>query len=182
MTIFTIGHSTRTLEQLVAALRAHHIQVLADVRSFPTSARYPQFNRAALSAALPRAGITYHWLGKVLGGYRKKTRSDSPHTALRSPGFRNYADHMETEAFGQGIQKLLKLAEKKRVAYMCAERLWWRCHRSLISDHLSALRGVEVVHILDEKRTEPHRLSRAARVAQGRLLYDVGASGKLPSM
>lgn len=180
MTIFTIGHSTRTLDELIAILRAHRIEVVADVRSFPTSARYPQFNRAMLSAELPQAGITYRWLGKVLGGYRKKTRKDSPHSALRSPGFRNYADHMEAEDFALGIKKLLKLAEKKRVAYMCAERLWWRCHRSLISDHLTGVCGVEVVHILDEKKTEPHRLHRTARVADGRLVYDVGETGQLP--
>lgn len=161
------------------ALRAHRIAVLADVRAFPASRHHPQFNRAHLSAVLPRAGITYCWLGELLGGYRKKTRPDSPHTALRSAGFRNYADHMDTEDFSQGIQKLLRLAEKKRTAYMCAERLWWRCHRKLISDRLSAVCGVEVAHILDEKKSEGHRLSRAARVADNRLLYDVGESGKL---
>lgn len=191
MTIFTVGHSTRTLEELIAVLRAHRIEVVADVRSFPTSARHPQFHRATLSAELPRASITYRWLGRVLGGYRKKTRPDSPHTALRSPGFRNYADHMETEEFGQGIKKLLKLAENapqahppragKRVAYMCAERLWWRCHRSLISDYLAAVCGVEVIHILDEKKTEPHRLHPTARLADGRLVYDVGETRKLLS-
>lgn len=181
MTLWTIGHSTRTLDELIAALRAHRIEVLADVRSFPTSARYPQFNRAHLSAELPRVGISYCWLGKVLGGYRKQTRPDSPHTALRSEGFRNYADHMEREEFRQGIKKLLPLAAKQRVAYMCAERLWWRCHRSLLSDYLAVLCDVEVVHILDEKKSEPHRLHRTARVAQGQLVYDVGESGKLLS-
>lgn len=179
MTLFTIGHSTRTLDELIRGLRAHAVEVLCDVRSFPTSARHPQFNRDNLSVELPKAGVAYHWLGEKLGGYRKKTRPDSPHTALRSPGFRNYADHMETEAFADGIQELLELAEKKRVAYMCAERLWWRCHRSLISDYLAAVRGVEIVHILDEKKAEPHRLSRSARLAAGRLVYDVGESGKL---
>ncbi|MFQ5776757.1 MAG: DUF488 family protein [Terriglobia bacterium] len=179
MTIWTIGHSTRTLAELIAALQAHGIAVLADVRAFPASRHHPQFSRAHLSAVLPRAGITYCWLGELLGGYRKKTRLDSPHTALRSAGFRNYADYMDTEEFGQGIHKLLKLAEKKRTAYMCAERLWWRCHRMLISDHLSALCSVEVIHILDEKKTEGHRLLRAARVADNRLVYDVGESEKL---
>lgn len=179
MILFSIGHSTRALEELIGALRAHRIQVVADVRSSPTSARYPHFNRTNLYTALPKAGITYRWLGKVLGGYRKKIRPDSPHSALHSPGFRNYADHMESEEFRQGMAKLLKLADKKRVAYMCAERLWWRCHRSLISDYLTAIGGVGVVHILDEKKTEPHRLSPRARVSGDRLVYDLGESGRL---
>ena len=115
----------------------------------------------------------------MLGGYRKKKRSDSPHVALRSQSFRNYADHMETPEFQDGIKELLQLAAGNRVAYMCAERLWWRCHRSLISDHLTALRQVEVIHIFDEKKTEPHRLHRTARVADGKLIYDVGETGRL---
>lgn len=179
MRLWTIGHSTRSLEELLAALRAHEIDLLADVRSFPASARHPQFNRENLSAELPKAGIAYQWLGETLGGYRKKTRKDSPHTALRSAGFRNYADHTEKAEFRRGIQQLLELAEGRRLAIMCAERLWWRCHRSLISDYLAAVCGVEVVHIFDEKKTEPHRLHRAARRVEGRLVYDVGESGKL---
>ena len=179
MTLWSIGHSTRSLDELTAALRAHGIEAVADVRSFPTSARHPQFNRERLADELPKAGIAYHWLGKLLGGYRKKKRPDSPHVALRSPGFRNYADHMETEEFAQGIRELLSLVQKQRIAYMCAERLWWRCHRSFVSDHLIALCGAEVVHILDEKKTEPHRLHRTAREADGRLIYDVGETGRL---
>jgi uncharacterized protein (DUF488 family) len=179
MTLWTIGHSTRTLEEFITALTAREIEVLADVRSFPTSARHPQFDEKVLAAELPPAGIAYQGLGKLLGGRRRKTRTDSPHTALRSPGFRNYADHMETEAFRQGVDKLLKLAENRRTAFMCAERLWWRCHRSLISDYLTAICGAEVIHIHDEKKSEPHRLHHTARVAEGHLVYDVGESGKL---
>lgn len=179
MRLFTIGHSTRSLAELTSALQAHGIEVLVDVRSFPTSARYPHFNRACLEVELPRAGIDYRWLGPALGGYRHKTRPQSPHIALRSDGFRNYADHMETEAFARGIEELLKLAEVRRVAYLCAERLWWRCHRSLISDYLAGLRGVEIVHILDEKKAETHRLHRTARVLGDRVLYDVGESKPL---
>ncbi len=178
MRIWTIGHSTRTFEALLAALRAQQIEALADVRSFPTSQRWPQFDRANLETALPGAGIRYVWL-KALGGYRKKARADSPHTALRSRGFRNYADHMETEEFRRGIEDLLALAVTQRVAYVCAERLWWRCHRSLISDYLTALCLVEVVHIVDENKTESHRLHRAARVNEGRLMYDVGETNRL---
>ncbi len=178
MRIWTIGHSTRTFEELLAALQAHQIEVLADVRSFPTSRRWPQFDKTNLETALPGAGIRYLWL-KALGGYRKKARPDSPHTALRTQGFRNYADHMETEEFRRGIEELLALAANQRVAYMCAERLWWRCHRSLISDYLSALCRVEVVHILDENKTESHRLHRTGRITDGRLVYDVGETGSL---
>lgn len=179
MTLWSIGHSTRSLDELTAALRAHRIEAVADVRSFPVSARHPQFNRERLADELPKAGIAYHWLGKLLGGYRKKKRSDSPHVALRNQSFRNYADHMETEEFAEGIQELLKLVEKHRAAHMCAERLWWRCHRLFVSDHLTALCEAEVVHILDEKKSEPHRLHRTARVADGRLIYDVGETGRL---
>jgi uncharacterized protein (DUF488 family) len=141
MTLWTIGHSTRTLEEFVTALRAHEIDLLADVRSFPTSARHPHFDEEVLAAELP--------------------------------------SNMETEDFQQGVDKLLKLAENRRIAYMCAERLWWRCHRSLISDYLTAIRGVEVIHIHDEKKSEPHRLHRTARVEEGHLVYDVGESGRL---
>lgn len=179
MTLWTIGHSTRTLEEFIAALRAHEIDLLADVRSFPTSTRHPHFNQKVLAGELPPAGIAYHGLGRQLGGRRRKTRADSPHTALSSAGFRNYADHMETVEFRQGVDKLLKLAENSRIAYMCAERLWWRCHRSLISDYLTAIHGVEVIHIHDEKKSEPHRLHRTARVVEDQLIYDVGESGRL---
>lgn len=179
MTIWTLGHSTRTLEELLAALQAHGIEALCDVRSFPASRRWPQFNRESLAQTLPRRGVAYHWLGKQLGGYRKQTRDDSPHTALRSAGFRHYADHMETPEFARGIEELRALASTQRVACMCAERLWWRCHRSLISDYLAAACGDQVIHIHDEHKTEPHRLHRTARLAEGRMVYDVGEAGKL---
>jgi len=172
--IWTIGHSTRTLEELIGILQAHKITALADVRSFPASRRYPHFDRANLEAELPRSGMAYRWLGGELGGYRRKIRDDSPHTALRSPGFRHYADYLATAEFEAGIEQLLGLAVEKRVALMCAERLWWRCHRSLIADYLTAVRGVEVIHILEQTKSEPHRLHRVARIAGGRLVYDVG--------
>ncbi len=160
-------------------LQAHRIEALTDVRSLPTSARHPHFNRENLESELPRTGISYHWLGPTLGGLRKKARADSPHTALRSPGFRHYADHMEAEAFRNGIEELLALVAQKRTACMCAERLWWRCHRSLISDYLSAVCGVEVLHIHDEHKSEPHRLHPTARLAGDRLVYDVGETARL---
>ena len=178
MTIYTIGHSTRSLAALIELLRGNAIEVLADIRSFPTSARYPHFNQEVLAKELPAAGIAYAWLGKTLGGYRKKSDPNSPHTALRSPGFRNYADHTATKEFSEGIEELMKLAQTRRVALMCAERLWWRCHRSLVSDHLSACRGLEVIHIIESSTTEPHRLHRTARRIEGRLVYDVAEPGK----
>ena len=173
MVIYTIGHSTRTLGELIGLLKENNIELLADVRSYPASARHPQFNRENLALRLPDFSIEYGWLGKELGGFRKTRDPNSPHTALRSPGFRNYADHLATEEFAQGIETLLQLARSERVALMCAELLWWRCHRSLLSDYLTTRCGIEVVHILKEKKREPHRLHRAARLVDGKLVYDV---------
>ena len=179
MMIFTIGHSTRTWDELLSVLHAHQIAALADVRSFPKSRHHPQFNRDDLAEHLPQNNIEYLWLGLELGGFRKKMLSDSPHTALRSPAFRNYADYMGMDDFRGGIGKLSQVAMTKRVAVMCAEQVWWRCHRSMISDYLSAVRGVEVVHLYDEKKTEPHRLNRVARLSGDQLVYDVTFQGSL---
>ncbi|MBI4465000.1 MAG: DUF488 domain-containing protein [Acidobacteria bacterium] len=172
-TLWTLGHSTRTLEELIHLLTENEVSLLVDIRSFPGSARFPHFARESLETRLPEVGIEYRWLGKELGGYRKKREPNSPHTALRSPGFRNYADHMATEEFQRGVQELEKLAAGQRVAILCAERLWWRCHRSFVSDYLMACRGWQVIHLLEADKPEPHRLHRAARCAEGRLLYDV---------
>jgi uncharacterized protein (DUF488 family) len=136
-TVYTIGHSTRTLDELIEALQAHSIQTLVDIRSFPMSRRLPYFNSESLEKHLPETGIRYAWI-KALGGYRKKIRDDSPNIALRSPGFRNYADHMLTEDFQRAAAELVQLAEQSRTAYMCAERVYFRCHRMLVSDWLVA--------------------------------------------
>lgn len=168
MKIWTVGHSTRSGEEFVQILRAHEIEVLVDVRTFPGSRRYPQFNREPLAESLKAAGIEYkHELR--LGG-RRKPRPDSHNSAWRNEQFRGYADHMETEEFKDGVKELLELASRKRVAVMCAEAVWWRCHRSLIADYLKA-EGHEVIHILDEKKTEEHPYTSAARVVEGRLSY-----------
>jgi uncharacterized protein (DUF488 family) len=173
VTIYTLGHSTRTLAELLALLREFSIQLLADIRSFPASRRHPQFNKENLESVLPPSGFEYVWLGKELGGFRKKLDPASPHTALRSPGFRNYADYMMAASdFQDGIARLLDLAATKRLVYMCAELLWWRCHRSLVSDYLTACRGVEVIHILKSGKAEPHRLHSAARLSEDKLIYD----------
>ena len=142
--------------------------MLVDVRTFPGSRRYPQFNRDALSESLQDAGIEYKHEPR-LGG-RRKPRPDSHNSAWRNEQFRGYADHMETEEFKNGVRELLEVAPNKRVAVMCAEAVWWRCHRSLIADYLKAA-GHEVIHILDEKKTEEHPYTSAARVIDGELSY-----------
>ena len=167
--LFTVGHSTRSLEELIEVLQAHGIQTLVDIRSFPMSRRLPHFNRESLEKSLPEAGIRYVWI-KELGGRRKKIRDDSPNVALRSPGFRNYADYMLTEEFEQATRELLQLAEHSPTAYMCAERLYFRCHRMLVSDWLVA-HGHEVLHIDGTGPTKPHQLMDDARVIDGRVIY-----------
>ena len=168
VTVWTVGHSTRSGDEFGLILAAHGIEVLVDVRSFPGSRRYPQFNRAALSESLSKIGIDYKHEPR-LGG-RRTPRADSHNTAWKNASFRAYADHMETEEFRKGVEELLELAGEKRVAVMCAESLWWRCHRSLISDYLKA-EGHEVIHILDSKKTEEHPFTSAARIIEGRLSY-----------
>ena len=172
-TLYTIGHSTRTLDELIATLRAHNIRTLVDIRAFPASRRLPQFNRELLETNLPAAGIRYVWM-KALGGYRKKILEDSPHIALRNESFRNYADYAMTPAFRGGLDALCLLASGKRCAIMCAETVWWQCHRKLISDAM-VVRGIEVVHLVQPGRRMKHELDPAARVVDGdRLVYDVG--------
>ncbi|RJS74492.1 DUF488 domain-containing protein [Candidatus Bathyarchaeota archaeon] len=171
MHLYTVGHSNRTLHELVSLLKEHQIQAVADVRSWPTSKRNPHFNRQPLREALENEGITYIWLGKELGGYRHKgLGSESPNKGWSSPGFRNYADHTLTLEFKEGIQKLLSVAEHKRTAYMCAEKFYWRCHRRIISDYLTA-QGHKVTHIVDKGETREHRMTRFAQVKNGKLSY-----------
>jgi uncharacterized protein (DUF488 family) len=167
--LHTIGHSTRSLQELIEALQAHSIKTLADIRAFPMSRRLPHFNRQHLETSLAAAEIGYVWLAK-LGGRRRKIRDDSPNIALRSPSFRNYADNMLTEEFNQGITELLHLAENLRTAYMCAERIYFRCHRMLVSDWL-VLHGHEVWHIDGITRAQPHKLTREARLVDDRVIY-----------
>lgn len=168
-TLYTIGHSTRSLEELIVALKAHEIQTLVDIRSFPVSRRLPHFNRESLERALPAAGIRYVWM-KALGGYRKKIRDDSPHTALRSRSFRNYADYTLTPEFELAAEELVKLATESRTAYMCAERVWFHCHRMIVSDWLVA-HGHTVLHIDDTGPVRPHKLTAEGRVIDGKLIY-----------
>lgn len=168
-TLYTIGHSTRTLDELIAALKAHEIETLVDIRSFPVSRRLPHFNRESLEAALPAAGIRYVWM-KELGGYRKKIRDDSPHLALRSRSFRNYADYTLTPEFELAARQLLKIATESRTAYMCAERVWFHCHRMIVSDWLVA-HGHTVLHIDGTGPVRQHKLTAEGRVIDGKLIY-----------
>lgn len=168
-TLYTIGHSTRSLEDLISVLHAHEIKTLVDIRSFPVSRRLPHFNRESLETALPANGIQYVWI-KALGGYRKRIRDDSPNTALRSANFRNYADHMLTPEFELAIAELIRIAEQSPTAYMCAERVWFHCHRMLVSDWLVA-HGHTVLHIDAERAPRPHRLTSEARLVNNQLLY-----------
>lgn len=168
-TLYTIGHSTRPLDELVDALRAHQIRILVDIRAFPMSRRLPQFDRDSLDQSLPAAGIRYVWT-KALGGYRKAILKDSPNIALRNDSFRNYADYMLTAEFEQAIAEVIGLAEQIPTAYMCAERVYFRCHRMLVSDWLVA-HGHEVLHIDGAGPVKPHKLTAEARIIDGRLLY-----------
>jgi len=168
-TLFSIGHSTRTLDELVSALKAHGIETLVDIRAFPASRRLPHFNRESLVAGLPKREIRYIWM-KSLGGYRKTIRKDSPHIALRSESFRNYADYTLTPEFRCAIEELLALAEQSRTAYMCAERVYFHCHRMIVSDWLVA-HGHEVLHIDAEGPTRPHKLTPEAQLIDGQMIY-----------
>jgi uncharacterized protein (DUF488 family) len=167
-TIWTIGHSTRTLETFLGLLDEYRIEAIADVRRFPGSRRHPHFASDALATTLPAHGIAYQWMPK-LGG-RRKVQPGSPNTAWRNASFQGYADYTATAEFAEGLAELLKLAAARRTALMCAEAVWWRCHRSIIADVLK-LRGVEVVHIIDATHATVHPYTSAARIVDGSLSY-----------
>src|SRR5262249_3059578 len=169
MRIWTIGHSTREIDGFISLLKENEIKLLVDVRAFPGSKRYPQFNKETLAESLNARGIHYEHFPE-LGGKRKSV-PDSRNTAWRNASFRGYADYMETEQFRKGIERLLDVAaEAGPTVIMCAEAVWWRCHRSLISDYLKA-RGLEVLHILGANKVEPHPYTSASRVVNGELSY-----------
>jgi len=169
--IFTIGHSTHPIERFLELLGQHEIALVADVRSFPSSRKWPQFNQAELAESLRRANVQYQWM-KKLGGRRHSKREDSPHTAWTHPAFRSYADYTETPDFAEGLSALADIGGAARTAYMCSEGLWWRCHRRIISDHL-AIRGWRVEHIMPDGKVRPHELASFARVVDGQIVYDV---------
>jgi len=166
--LFTLGHSTRPIDDFLALLEEHRIARLVDVRTVPRSRHNPQFNRDVLPAALERAGIAYTHMAN-LGGLRH-TRRDSPNTAWKNASFRGYADYMLTPEFDRAIDDLIALADREPVAILCAEAVPWRCHRSLIADALTA-RGVKVTHILGPGRTQPHSMTSFAHVEGPRVTY-----------
>lgn len=174
-TIWTIGHSTHTFEELVEMLHSFKIEIVADIRSFPGSRRYPQFNKEALGVSLPQNKIKYIHL-KKLGGRRKVNR-DSKNTAWRHVAFRGYADYMETEDFKEGIKDLEKIALHNRTAYMCSEAVWWRCHRSMVSDYLK-VHGWKVMHIMGVGKEEEHPYTSPAKILDGDLSYKAGTELK----
>jgi hypothetical protein len=167
-TIWTIGHSTRTIEEFIELLGEHQIEILVDVRHFPGSRRFPHFNKPQLDQALSTAGIRYEHLVE-LGG-RRPGRPDSHNLVWRNASFRGYADYMETKPFRDGVDRLLKIGRTGRVAIMCSEAVWWRCHRSMIADDLKA-RGARVVHIMGPDKIQEHPYTSAARLVEGRLSY-----------
>jgi uncharacterized protein (DUF488 family) len=166
--IWTIGHSTRTLEELIAMLHSFNIEIVVDVRSYPGSRKFPQFNKAALEISLPEYGIKYIHL-KELGG-RRKSNPDSKNAAWRHLAFRSYADYMETDAFKDGVKELEKIGIKYFTAYMCSEAVWWRCHRSMISDYLKS-KGWKVMHIMGIGKETEHPYTAPARIVNGELNY-----------
>ncbi|HEV8537218.1 MAG TPA: DUF488 domain-containing protein [Candidatus Limnocylindria bacterium] len=172
MRIWSIGHGARPLAELMATLADAHIEVVVDVRRFPGSRRHPQFSATSLVTSLSELGIAYlHLPG--LGG-RREPRDDSPHRALRVGAFRGYADHMNTAEFAAEYEKLTALARRSRAAFMCAETLWWRCHRRMIADRLT-VDGFAVTHLFAPGKSEPHALWDVARVVGDELVYDAGA-------
>jgi uncharacterized protein (DUF488 family) len=175
--VWTIGHSTRGIDHFIAALQEHGIKMLVDVRLLPGSKRHPQFNKDALAKSLGERGIHYEHFPE-LGG-RRRPRTDSPNTAWRNASFRGYADYMEGGEFRAGIDRLVDVADQfGPTAMMCAEALWWRCHRALISDFLKA-REVTVTHIIEAGKSERHRFTSAARVVDGKLSYRPRTHGEL---
>jgi uncharacterized protein (DUF488 family) len=174
-TIWTVGHSTRSLHELSEILKAADIQAIADVRAFPSSRRHPQFNKEQFASPLKEVGIDYHHF-PMLGG-RRKVSPDSRNIAWKNPSFRAYADYMDTAEFHYGVEGLLELARDKRTAIMCAEAVWWRCHRSLIADFLKAS-GWRVIHLVSTGKWEEHPYTAAASIVEGKLSY----TGLLPEL
>jgi uncharacterized protein (DUF488 family) len=166
--VWTIGHSTRAFEEFLALLQSQRIEVVADVRRFPGSRKYPHFSAESLKAGLQEQEIGYEWF-QDLGG-RRKPDPHSHHTVWRNPSFRAYADYMDTHEFREGLARLVLLARRKRTAIMCSEAVWWRCHRSLIADALKVA-GIQVMHILDRHKIVDHPYTAAAQIVDGRLTY-----------
>ncbi len=167
--VLTIGHSNHPLDRFLALLAQHGVEAMVDIRRFPGSRKHPHFHRDNLAAALPKSGVEYCWL-EALGGRRHKWWDESPNLGLENRGFRNYADYMRTEEFREWVRTLLEVARQKRTAIMCAEGLFWRCHRRLVSDFLAA-NGVTVQHIMPSGELRPHKLTNGAVIESGQVTY-----------
>lgn len=168
LTVWTIGHSTRSFNELIDVLAHYRVECVVDVRRFPGSRRLPQFDSSTFERGLGAQGIAYRWI-EALGG-RRRPNAESVNLGWRHPAFRAYADYMASEEFADGLVELISTASGLRAAIMCAEILWWRCHRRLIADVLTFL-GAEVVHIRDETHSEVHRLQAPAAIIRGTLSY-----------
>jgi uncharacterized protein (DUF488 family) len=171
--LYTVGHGTRTADELLDVLSSASVGRLVDVRRHPGSRRHPQFGRAALERFLQARGVAYEWRGAELGGRRRAPEAPSRHTALRNRSFRNFADHMDTDEFRAALERLERDARHNPpLAILCAETLWWRCHRRMIADAL-VMHGMEVTHLVDERTSQSHQLHGAVRAdAEGRPIYD----------
>ncbi len=183
MRLVTVGHGTLSREQFATVLVGAGIELLVDVRSYPGSRRNAHFNRQAMAGWLPAVGVDYRHEPR-LGG-RRSPAGDSPHLGLREPGFRGYADHMSSEDFHQALLELLAASRRRPTAVMCAESVWWRCHRRLIADAAVLLHDVEIGHLFHDGRLAPHEPTAAARVTTGtdgrrQLVYDLGETARLP--
>lgn len=171
-TVLTVGHGTLAEDEFAALVRGADVERVVDVRSFPGSRRHPQFRREEMEEWLAGHGVAYSWEPR-LGG-RRKGVADSRHVGLRNDAFRAYADHMESSEFSDGLDRLVEQAADERVAVMCAESVWWRCHRRLLSDAIVLLRNAGVEHVFHDGRLQPHPPTFEARVDAGRVVYDVG--------
>ncbi|MGI8760222.1 MAG: DUF488 domain-containing protein [Jatrophihabitantaceae bacterium] len=173
--VHTVGHANLPAARLAELLDGVGVRRVVDVRSFPGSRRNPHFGSAELAGWLPGYDLGYTWL-RDLGG-RRRARPDSPHTSLRHPAFRGYADHMDGAQFRAAVDELLVLASAEPLTVMCSESLWWRCHRRLLADYLQLVRGVDVRHVMPDGRVTPHPPTDGVRVAGDRLIYDAPVRG-----
>ena len=176
-TIRTVGHGTASDDELGELLRGAGVTELVDVRRFPGSRRHPQFSAEAMASWLPEHGVGYRHL-EALGG-RRRLEADSPNIGLRNEQFRAYADHMTSDDFASGVDELLGMAADESVAVMCAESVWWRCHRRLLADHLVLVHGVVVEHLFHDGRLTRHEPTAEARLAGDHVVYDVGVAPPL---
>ncbi|HET9727951.1 MAG TPA: DUF488 domain-containing protein [Acidimicrobiia bacterium] len=178
-TIFTVGHGTLNADAFVALLEGAAITCVADVRSFPGSRHNPQFRRENMEHWVADAGIEYLWM-RALGG-RRRLLGESRHVALRNAAFRAYADYMGTPEFLSGVDELLTVAQSRPATVMCSETVWWRCHRRLLADYLTLVRGTDVVHLMHDGRLVPHPLTDGVRVTDSTVVYDLNATPPLPT-